>query len=453
MNKDNPRADDFRFGNSTQANSDLNGDRGSSGVQRNASGMEGDRWRQGEYQGSRPPVHDKLHASQSPHIGHDSQVVTPPDYPSSAPQQSGRGRRLLVFVIVIGALLLTVGGAGAFLYWQRLNNSPEKVLADALINTSADIFDRQPISAFSAITVESKEGDWKIRIDLNSKQVEADREVAADIAIDYKDYEFTMSATAVMIGSEEWYFKIDDLRKTIYLALDAYFGEEAIEVSEDDVEIILEQLDPFIRRIDGQWVRVTREDVGSWAGDEETVDQCGEAVEELRISRDDQSNLKGIFSEHQFIVATEVYDMQAIDGEKSFHYKIDFRDEQTEHFAKKAIKLDSFKSVVEACGVDEGTFDSRDSMLRKDKEGAKKSIELWVSAKTRRATKARLSLHDTTYTMDLSTKIKINPEGLVVKKPGDFMTLEEMEDELDALSDILENSISEIGDDYDHRLD
>lgn len=364
-----------------------------------------------------------------PPVGSTQPLPAPGSTLAGQPKKS-KGKKIALIVVIIAAFLLAAGGAGAFFYLNHLNNKPEKVLADALANTAADLLDQKPSTTVTKVVVDSKENNIKVTVDLDTKTVGKNGEVAANVRFEAEDTDISVKASAIMIGSKEYYFKIDDLRETVRSAVQAYVRSQDGSVSVAEINETLSALDPLIKKVDGVWVQVKLDDLEGLTSDA-SVSKCSEAVENLRLSDQDQKDLKELFADNQFIVAKEVYDQKDVDGDKSFHYLIDFSDDAAISFAKGAIQISSLKAVAEACDVKEADIKKPESTS--ENEPDEMTVELWVSSKSRRLTKAQIKAHDTEVSLDFATTLKLDVGGLKVEQPSDFVTMEQLQQDLQQL--------------------
>ncbi len=194
----------------------------------------------------------------------------------------------------------------------------------------------------------------------------------------------------------------------------------------------MQSFDPIIKKVDGTWIRITTSDIDQFSGSSDLkAEKCSEAVQQLRLSKDDQSQMKKLFDQNQFIEAKEVYDNQAIDGDTNFHYLIDFNDKHAQQFIKSAVKLQSFKQVVEDCDIDIEDIGKTNSSSEDKPEEVK--FELWVSTNTRRFTKIRVQVSDKELTLDFDSKVKFDAQNVTIEKPSEFITIEQLQNDIQAL--------------------
>ncbi len=88
---------------------------------------------------------------------------------SNVPKDRKIKKKLIIIVISVLVGLIIIGGVGVFAALRHLNNKPEKVLADALTNSAADLLERSPMTSVSKIVYSSNEEDIKVAINIQTK--------------------------------------------------------------------------------------------------------------------------------------------------------------------------------------------------------------------------------------------------------------------------------------------
>jgi len=348
---------------------------------------------------------------------------------SSSKKRTGLGKKMLVAVTV---LLLVGMSGGVFAYVSIMNNSPEKILADALSHTMTDILAKKPSQMTGKLTFTSKEADspYSVVIDFDAKQAGANGQLGATVHVKAgEEFDLTISGTTIGQGSEAAYVKFDNVQKTVDDLVAMYpEGAKAAATAK-----------PFIQKIDGQWIKIDKQGFAKYgmAESQQTIDACAKALEGLRISESDQNKVKEIFLNNQFAIATEELPGEAVDGDESYHYKLDLNEEAGLRFAKDFMQLESFSKVKEACKLKQGDIDKSLEDLKKqsDEEAQAEPIfELWVSQKTRRPTKIKIAVDDKEFTMENIATIKLDAPNIAVDIPAKFITLQELTADIDKLS-------------------
>lgn len=356
---------------------------------------------------------------QQPAIG--SQAVQD-GVPQMRTKKSKKG--LLVGIII--ALLVLVGGGVATGVYVYMNNKPEKVLADALTNTMSDLLGKSPSSSVGSVTFESKGANGaKIMIKFASKSAAENAQGSADVTVAFAGKTYNIKASSVVIGDKELYFKVENLRKTV----------NSLTANQPEFTMYADALNPMIKKLDNQWIKVTQDDLKELGMvDDQKVDKCTAAVQNVSLSGDDKKQLKKLFKENQFVVASEKLKTEKAAGESSFHYKLDFNDKAAEGFAKQVIAMQSFATVKKDCDINEKDIESSlKSEESSKKDQVKPVVELWVGKKSRRPTKFSITASDKEFTLDFNTEMKLNDTDVVVEKPSKSTSIEELKAEFEKL--------------------
>jgi hypothetical protein len=349
------------------------------------------------------------------------QVVSAPG-PMQPPSTRGGSKKKLVGLVTAGVVVIAAIASGAT--YIHLNNKPEKVLADAFTNTVSDVLEKKPVSSVSAVVFESKGATpAKVSVKLDNKSDGKNGQGRADIIVDFAGKTYNVTASAVVMGSNELYVKVENLKKTL----------QTLAGSQPAFSSYTEAFDPVITKIDNRWIKITSQDLKELGmPDEDKVDTCAKAVESVKLSKSDKNKMKKLFKENQFVVADEVLGSEAVSGEKSFHYKLDFNDKAAEGFAKQVINLDSLKQVKKDCDIDESKVsDALKSSEKGSSSDVKPVVELWIGKKSRRPTQFKVTASDKEFALKFDTTLKLNATDVVVKAPSGSISVTELQAEIE----------------------
>ena len=318
-------------------------------------------------------------------------------------------------------------------------------MADALSNTMSDLLDRKPTAAVGKLVFKSTgESPFTFTLDFDAQQTSEDYQTKVTLHLEGSDPEginvdMTVGSEAIFISEKnEGYVKLDELEEAVN---DAVAADPQYQATADAVM-------PFIKKIDGQWIKLDTKSLAETGltESEHQLNACSDAFKELRVKPEDKGAIKDIFKRNQFAIATEKLPKQDIDGEDSFHYKLDLNEVASVKFAKELIELESFKMFKSACEIKTEDFDDELERLEEnaadhesgqhtEDETKESIIELWVGAETRLPTKLRITWEDEELTVEFDTKVKINAGGISIKAPEDFITMEEFMAELQAIGE------------------
>ncbi len=362
-----------------------------------------------------------------PYPAPESPPVQPPSSVVSQVNPLPKRKKMKLFIILVLLAIVVVSGGALAATYVYMNNKPEKVLADALSNTINDTLEGKPTTTLGSVVFESKGAQAaKVTVKFDSKISGENSSASADATVAYEGKTYSLKTSTAVFGDSEYYFKIENLKKTV----------GSIVTAQPAIGTYVAPMDPIITKLDNNWVKVTKEDLKQFSGTgEQDFDKCTEAVKNLKISTPDQKQLKKLFKENQFIVASENLKIEAIEGEKSFHYKLDFNNAAAEKFAKQVIAMESFKTIKADCEINEKQIEEG---FKQAKDSSKSSkikpvIELWVGKASRRPTKLRVSAHDKDVTLDFNTQVKLGASGVDIQKPSSFITVNELKTEFEKL--------------------
>lgn len=366
----------------------------------------------------------------NPHVFSNPQIQS---FNSQNYNPRKKRKKLIKLMSIVLAIFILAGGVGAYAYTTMMNNKPEKVLADALSNSMKDLLDRKPAKAIGKLTYEFKGDDnSKVTLDYQSKTANDNSSNEATMRIEYDKVDVTVKgAVMVFTADQEVYFKFDDLKNSV----------KQLASSVPDYEPMVASLDPLLTKLDGRWIRVDKKALTElgMSKSEQEIDKCSDAFTKLRISDQDKKQVKDIFLANQFAIASEKLSKENIDGESSYHYKLDLNEKASVNFAKEIIKLESFKTVQKACEIKQEDLDrelkSIEDTAKEQKKGDQPQpvFELWVGSKTRRPTKVKVTMDDKELTMELIANIKIDAKDVSVEKPKDSTSIMELKQEIEEL--------------------
>ncbi len=364
-----------------------------------------------------------------------SQVVqTTGSQPNFAAPKKSKKKPLIIGILVALVVALVGGAAGAYVY---MNNKPEKVLADAFTNTASDLLDKKPATSVGELVFESK-GDTpaKVTVKFDGKSSGENGQGSADVTVTFAGKTYNVKASAVAFGEDEFYFKVENLKKTI----------STLTASQPEFTLYASTLDPIVTKLDNQWIKVTKDDLKNLGmADEQKVDKCTAAVQNLKLGKDDKKQLRKLFQENQFVVASETLKSEKAADEASFHYKLDFNDAAAEGFAKQVIEMESFATVKKDCDISQKDIEDgfKKETDTKDKDDVKPVVELWVGKKSRRPTKFKIAANNKEFSMDFNTEVKLDAKGVTVEKPSDSISVNELKKEFEKLMPSSATSTSE----------
>lgn len=332
-----------------------------------------------------------------------------------------RSKKKVVIVLIVVTVALLLLGGGAWAYYQAMNNKPEKVLADALVNTANASLTGSPTLNEGSLVVNLGEGNQVTQATINftTKSVDKNGQVEADLALKIGALTLNLSGSVIALSDGTYYIKIDNLREVLNLT--TLSGDESLKTT-------LVVLTPLINKLDGAWVEITPEALGQ-VGATPPASACQTALNNLQINQQDSQQLKTIFKNNQFVTVAETFPNEKVAGRDSFHYKLQFNAAAAEQFSQQALALPSL-SGLEECGDVSG---SSRALLEPDAKGNQPAVELWVDKKTHNPTKLKVTYQQEALSLELDSTIDLAASGVKVEAPEQSISLSELQQEIESI--------------------
>lgn len=325
-----------------------------------------------------------------------------------------KSKKTVVIAVVLG--LLFFFGVGLYLK-NYFYNRPEKVLADTVTNSLMRIVGDVPVNTLGTFEYVSElDQRFKLTITFDSVLTNSKSEANSNIKLDYANQSHTLKADILFTSDDELYIKITNLKQTI----------SEIVNKEPALASYTGAFDPLITKFDNRWIVITKEDlVPKNQVNKESLDSCIAALESLKISNNDRSQVHKLFMKYPFIISSEQMTDQKINDQASFHYKININASTALSFISGLKDIDSFKKVTGSCSF------SQQEVARTLNVGDKESvIELWVSKKDRKPTKFKFNSNNKKLTLNFLSNQAENDKYTEVKKPTDAISFREFNNEL-----------------------
>ncbi len=370
-------------------------------------------------------------------------VVAPVVAPVAAPINSKKPKKLAPILIALVAVLVIGGGAAAYKFWYQNAN---KVVHDSLQNlltedgpvTSAGTFtfksdDANVVAAFSSALV-NKTAKGNVTVTFSG-----DKGVL-------KGKTLTLKGEGVYAEDGNLYFKADDLKKTAIDFTDIYIENLASEyeamgytITDDQVksakEATLKQVTTVVSKVDGQWIKVSADDMKK--NDEEASKEyvCyTDVVKRLTNSKDgkDGEELSKIYKENTFIVVKK--ELGSKDG--SLGYEIEVDKTKLKEFQEKA-KDTAIVKAFNDCDKDSSS--ASDTEASEDSTTTEvKAFQVWVDRWSHKLT----SVTNETVTIDKANKetasAKLNAtmdysKSVTVETPQNAKSFTELMESLESI--------------------
>lgn len=210
------------------------------------------------------------------------------------------------------------------------------------------------------------------------------------------DSPIKLSTTAEVVATKSTlYFKLNDAKKAVDTAADAYIQGIAAqyktlgyELSQSEIdaqkEAMLSQIDPIIAKIDNRWMKY---DVTSQTSDNKEQKCVTDAVTKLQSDSKMQNELTDVYNKNRFVVVKENLGIK--DG--SYGYVLDVDQAKAKEFAKAADET-SFAKSLKACDGSSSLMNESD--VSSDSTVKNARVELWVSQWSHKITQFKVSAND-----------------------------------------------------------
>lgn len=358
-----------------------------------------------------------------------SEPQTPPPMPhfateptsaplATAPKRKRKG--VWIAIITMAIVLLGAGTvAGYFLWYQN----PEKVLTDGLVNA----IKAKTVNYTGLLSVEF-ENDASLKIELDGKNKLNAAEMNAKATIVYADKEIVLDGSAMMVESD-LYLRFNNVDRLVENFLPA----------EQEASELRAAIDTFVSKVNGQWVKVTSDDMALFSQEASDRQRCVTDVYKQIESNDAiMSEVADLYKQHKFIVVAE--SLGTKDG--SMGYRLELDEAKLKNFTQAANDTQLYKQLRECDSNIDATKD-----IEVTDDGMR--TEVWVSRWSHEITKVRME--STEQTKDVKGTFELSPkfnEVVMIEAPESFLTLEELRADIETLSEAYQRAAMEsaIGD-------
>ena len=273
--------------------------------------------------------------------------------PPTPPKTPNKKKALILAAIIIGSLALLYGGtAAAYNVWYQ---NPDKVVLEAASSML------QQTTSTHKISVDLKSKSVSARLTINAKlaQIPAS-EANMNAMITYMGKDYDVKASTLTDKDGTLFVKVNDLKKLV-----TNVTGMGADVSAFDV---------VIKKIDGQWIKVSSEDTKSISAESSKAQVC--ATNAL-TSLNDKAVVKEItdvYMANRFITVGDKIGVKTINGVDSLGYKVTF-DEAKEKTFYTALGTTSVGKKLTAC---DKQFDFKTSTASNDTNSSKTTAETQV---------------------------------------------------------------------------
>jgi len=347
-------------------------------------------------------------------VNADSDAVTPAELATAlatepilapvtavAPVKSPKKKLIILGAIIVGGLGLLLGGtAAAYNLWYQ---NPEKVVLEAVSSLFTTETSTHKISA----DIKSDDVSIKLSIDAAVAQSPASKaDIVATITAGGKDYDVKAAVLSDKDGN--LYLKVNDVKK---LLTDVAGAEADFSV-----------FDEVISKIDGQWVKISSEDLKSVSEEYSKTQECTTNALKSMDEKATQDEILAVYKKNDFIVIGDKIGVKDIGGVASIGYTVTVDETKANAFTK-AFGETKIGKALTAC--DESFDFSEINNTTSDDSDTETTVEIWSS----RFGHQLKELGVTTKDDEATAKIVWNPtfvKGVTVTAPEKSVPLKEI---------------------------
>lgn len=320
--------------------------------------------------------------------------------------QSKKRLAILISSIVVAVLLLIGGGAAlAYNLWYQ---NPDKVIGDALMNLASA--ESATVNGTLSGSSDGTTVDLTVATRLNTSGGQG----TVDGSIETETGSVDLTAELISVSGADLYVKLDNTQETA----SQLFAASGVPVD-------VAGLADFFNGLDGQWIRVSSDELGTVDEDAAKVQECLATLEgKIKQDRTLLDEVGASYRNNLFIVVDERLGDRVVEGVDSLGYRISIDVESYNSFIG-AFEATALYDEIKACNED---LDLADARLEAD-DVQDTTIEVWISRWSHELTE--LSLTSTDETAPASLKVNTSFEATEeVVAPADSKTIQEVYEEL-----------------------
>ncbi len=264
-------------------------------------------------------------------------AISEPFVPDEPPKKSKKKLMIILASIVAGIIVLISGTVFALYV-----TSPEKILLDAVQNS---LKAKTVVTAGSlkAADPNSKES-ITVEFSSQSDNTNLTGSLDAKVKINLDNLQLDLDAAGMVAESGDYYFKLNNAPELFEKALQTEYGK--YYASEPTLVPLLAKLQSFFEKIDGQWIRVDKEDISQYAEGYEKQQECTDkAIETFYKENSQQQQVIDTYAESRFIDIEDTGKTATINGQDSIAYEISLDAEQMQAFGEEFEKTDIAKAL------------------------------------------------------------------------------------------------------------
>ena len=349
-----------------------------------------------------------------------------PAYQQPASQIQGSGpvqpekksnKMKLIIAAAVGLFVVIAAILTYFLWYQK----PEKVVSDALGSFIA----AKDMTFTGSMSIESQTN--KLSMDMDGASSGKNAELNADVTVKMSGSNQKLNVPFSLVGTTDTFYikasKLKDLEANLitpYLTSAGMPSAQQAEVSK------------LIASIDGQWYKVTADDLNSDSADSKKKSECvANQLDKIRSDKTTQNELSNVYKNHHIFKVVKSLGMK--DG--SVGYELEKSSDSELNAFGKAFKATQFFKDLQKCDnsikFDEGDLKSKSS------SEPKTTFELWANQFTHKLTKLSASAEGKDSQSDMKAKMIFEPnigEKKDIKTPSGAKTVDQLKQQITDLT-------------------
>ncbi len=284
-----------------------------------------------------------------------SQPPAPEPFIPDEPTKKNNKKLMIIVASVVAGIIVLVSGTVFALYVTN----PEKVLLDAVQNSlkaktvvTEGSFKAADPTSQQSITVEfsSQSDNTKLTGSLDAK-----------VKINLDSLQLDLDAAGMVAENGDYYFKLNNAPELFEKALQSEYGK--YYASDPTLTPLLAKLQIFFEKIDGQWIRVDKEDISQYAEGYEKQQECTDkAIETFYKENAQQKQVVDAYADSRFIDIEDTGKTATINGQDSIAYEISLDAEQMKAFGEEFDKTDIAKAL-DKCIEDTDTATTEEAKM------------------------------------------------------------------------------------------
>ncbi len=316
--------------------------------------------------------------------------------------------------IVAAVIVVIGGGIGVFAYTSY--QTPEKVLADSIIN----VFTAKASIYKGKLVVDNTDSKVKVTVDVTTKQAKSAGSLEAQVTIVADSKTYSATGDALFDDKGDLYFRVGGLTKIVSEA------ETAYGIPKDSQIVVA--IDKTVKKIDNTWIKISSDDLKEFSEGYATTQNCvTDTIEKFKNDDAAIQEVATLYRKNSFIVIKK--ELGTKDG--SFGYEVKGDSAALKTFTKGLKDTKVYKSLQDCDKtfvVNENDIDTTNSTSSDDAK-----VELWIDTWSHRLTKIDISSTSKTSPGSLVLEAKYD-ETVTIKAPANSISLAELKSYIEEIS-------------------